>query len=58
MENKELDSCDILELSFEEYQNLNGGSPLSYWVFYIIGNMADTPNRVREAGANPVVLFQ
>ncbi|MDX9881204.1 MAG: hypothetical protein RBS73_03995 [Prolixibacteraceae bacterium] len=54
--NETFDGC-LTELIDVELRAINGGSPLSYWVFWVLGNMADTPNRVRETGTNPVLLF-
>lgn len=43
----------LTELIDVELKATNGGSPLSYWVFWVLGNMADTPNNVH----NPLTLF-
>ena len=49
----ELKTKGLMQLNDSELRTLNGGSQLAYWVFWVIGNMADTPNRV----GNPLILF-
>ena len=47
----------LTELSDVELIEWNGGSPLTYQIFDILGMMFMCPYRVSEHGCNQVILF-
>jgi len=47
----------LTELSDVELIEWNGGSPLTYQVFEILGMMFMCPYRVSQHGCNQVILF-
>jgi len=55
MENNE--HLNLQDLSNENLKNINGGSDLTYWLFYVIGKSASTIDEIGNKNGGHLILF-